>query len=414
MIADGDAQRDDLGFFRRAADRLRPGARGGMSRLRIAILTHSTSPRGGVVHALELGDALVRLGHEAVVHAPDPRGTGFFRETLCQTVSVPAEAAGVDVAAMVRQRVADYVRHFERATNRDFDVFHAQDSISGNALAAFEGARPDRPALPARCIMSMCSTIRGCAICRQRAIVAADRHFVVSRHWAEQLEAQFGLQGHVVGNGVDRSRYRPTPDARDSDLRQRLGLGAGPVFIAVGGVEERKNTLRILQAFDAVRTTHPAAQLVIAGGASLLDHSAYRQNFDAALAASGLPADAVLLTGPLPQQEMPALYRVADALVFPSVKEGFGLVVLEAMASGLPVVVSRIAPFTEYLGESDAAWCDPHDVASIAEAMRATLDPARRGGLIDGGLLVAARHDWRNTARAHLEIYAQLKEVQHA
>jgi glycosyltransferase-like protein len=384
-----------------------------MSRLRVAILTHSTSPRGGVVHALELGDALVRLGHEAVVHAPDPRGAGFFRGTLCQTVSIPAEPSGTDVAAMVRHRVADYVRYFEREANLDFDIFHAQDSISGNALA-------DLKALGL--IGRFARTVHHVDVfddprlsgLQERAIVSADRHFVVSRHWAEQLAAQFGLRGHVVGNGVDMSRYGATQDARDSGLRQHLGLGPGPVFIAIGGVEERKNTLRILQAFEAVRITHPAAQLVIAGGASLLDHSAYRQNFDAALAASGLPADAVLRTGPLPQQEMPALYRVADALVFPSVKEGFGLVVLEAMASGLPVVVSRIAPFTEYLGESDAAWCDPLDVASIASAMRATCDAARRGALIGGGLLMAARHDWLHTARAHLEIYAQLKEVQHA
>ncbi len=69
----------------------------------------------------------------------------------------------------------------------------------------------------------------------------------------------------------------------------------------------------------------------------------------------------MIATGPLPQALMPALYRAADALVFPSVKEGFGLVVLEAMASGVPVVTSRIAPFTEYLGDDDAAWCDPHD-----------------------------------------------------
>jgi glycosyltransferase-like protein len=384
-----------------------------MSRLRVAILAHSTSPRGGVVHALELGDALVRLGHEAVVHAPDPRGTGFFRETLCRTVSVPAEAAGVDVAAMVRQRVADYVRHFEPAANRDFDVFHAQDSISGNALAALKARG---------LIRRFARTVHHVDVFDDRrlrdlqecAIVAADRHFVVSRHWAEQLEAQFGLLGHVVGNGVDLRRYSDVRDARDCELRRRLGLGAGPVFVAIGGVEERKNTWRILQAFAALRTAHPTAQLLIAGGASLLDHSAYRQNFDAALAASRLPENAVLLAGPLPQQEMPALYRVADALVFPSVKEGFGLVVLEAMASGLPVVVSRIAPFTEYLGESDAAWCDPYDTVSIVDAMRATLDPARRGGLIDGGLQVAARHDWSHTAHAHLEIYAKLKEVQHA
>ena len=61
-----------------------------MSGLRIAILTHSTNPRGGVVHALELGDALTRLGHHAVVHAPDPHGAGFFRSTLGQTKPLPA------------------------------------------------------------------------------------------------------------------------------------------------------------------------------------------------------------------------------------------------------------------------------------------------------------------------------------
>ena len=68
---------------------------------------------------------------------------------------------------------------------------------------------------------------------------------------------------------------------------------------------------------------------------------------------------AVVCLGPVPDADMPALYRLADALVFPSVKEGFGLVVLEAMASGMPVVTSRIAPFTEYLDDDDVVWCDP-------------------------------------------------------
>ena len=70
---------------------------------------------------------------------------------------------------------------------------------------------------------------------------------------------------------------------------------------------------------------------------------------------------------------MPALYRAATSLVFPSTKEGFGLVVLEAMASGVPVVTSRIAPFTEYLGDDDVLWCDPFDTASIAAAMARSL-----------------------------------------
>ena len=96
-----------------------------------------------------------------------------------------------------------------------------------------------------------------------------------------------------------------------------------------------------------------------------------RREFAAALAASGLPERAVIRTGPLPQALMPALYRAADALVFPSVKEGFGLVVLEAMASGVPVVTSRIAPFTEYLGDGDVA---------VVRSARRRLDRSRHGG----------------------------------
>src|ERR1700753_2436453 len=106
--------------------------------LRIAMLAHSTNPRGVVVHAIELADSLTRLGHEAIVHAPDPGGKGFFRAPLSPAVAVMAEPAGRDVAAMVQARIADYVRHFEAPANRRFDLFHAQDAISGNALATLK------------------------------------------------------------------------------------------------------------------------------------------------------------------------------------------------------------------------------------------------------------------------------------
>src|ERR1700733_10628974 len=93
---------------------------------RVAILAHSTNPRGGVVHAIELADSLTRLGHEAVVHAPDPKGHGFFRAPLSPAGTVMASPVDKDVAHMVRARIADYVRHFELPANRSFDVFHAQ------------------------------------------------------------------------------------------------------------------------------------------------------------------------------------------------------------------------------------------------------------------------------------------------
>ena len=163
-----------------------------------------------------------------------------------------------------------------------------------------------------------------------------------------------------------------------------------------------------------MRRIAPGARLVLAGGASLLDHGEYRRAFERALRESGVPAQAVIETGTLADGEMPALYRLADTLVFPSLREGFGLAVLEALASGIPVVTGAIAPFTEYLGEADAVWCDPLDPGSIANAMAASLAPDLRAGLIERGMRVAARHDWAAVALAHASRYERLREAAYA
>ena len=383
-------------------------------RLRIAILAHSTNPRGGVVHALELGDALCRLGHDATVHAPDAGGRGFFRNSLTRTVYVAASPVERSVTAMVETRIADYLHHFEHAEHRSFDVWHAQDGISANALATLK----ERGLISgfARTVHHVDDFADSrLAILQSRAIERADRLFVVSRLWRDWLAREYGREAVLVGNGVDGTRFSPVPDATDAALQARLRLAPGAkVFLAIGGVEERKNAIGLLEAFRIVHAERPSSCLIIAGGASLLDHDAYLTRFAAALEASGLPDGSVIRTGPLPQALMPALYRAATALTIPSTKEGFGLVVLEAMGCGIPVVASHIAPFTEYLGDGDVLWCDPHDAASIADAMVAALEAPVRRDLIVRGLAAAARHDWATTARAHLPAYEALSEAAYA
>jgi glycosyltransferase-like protein len=383
------------------------------SHLRIAILTHSTNARGGVVHALELADALTRLGHTAVVHAPDSSGKGFFRKTASPTISVSASLIGDDVTAMVETRVGDYVRHFENPAHRQFDAFHAQDGISGNALATLK----QRGLIPGfvRTVHHMDSfdDPRLQAL-QHRSIAEADQLFVVSQMWADRLSVELSRFTTIVGNGVDTRRFSSKSSPRDAALRDRLGLRGGPVLLCIGGVEERKNSVRILDAFRQLRAIHPSAQLVIAGGASVLDHRAYHRQFQAAFDGSGLPAAAVVHTGVMSDAEMPSLYRLADALVFASIREGFGLVVLEAMASGLPVITSHIPPFTEYLADSDVVWCDPLNVGSIANAMATVLSDPLRSQLSATGYAVAQRHDWLRTARAHLPVYENMQEAAHA
>jgi glycosyltransferase-like protein len=381
--------------------------------MRIAILTHSTNPRGGVVHALELADSLTRLRHEAIAHAPDPAGRGFFRAPLSGAVTVMASPAGTGVAAMVDARIADYVRHFEKPNHRRFDVFHAQDAISGNALATLK----ERGLI--RHFARTVHHIDRFADQRldnwqRRSIVAADELFVVSELWRERLKADFGRRSVVVGNGVDITRFASTVSAFDQELRGKYNLNGNPILLSVGGVEERKNSLRLLEAFRQLLNIHPEGKLVIAGGASLLDHASYQQQFDALLAADHTLRRAVIHLGAVADKEMPSLYRLADALIFPSIKEGFGLAILEAMACGTPVVTSRIAPFTEYLHDNDVIWCDPINPASIANAMATVLHEPLRSRLAQRGILLARQHDWANTAQAHLPAYRHLVELQHA
>ncbi|OED00840.1 MSMEG_0565 family glycosyltransferase [Rhizobium sp. YK2] len=380
--------------------------------LRIAMLAHSTNPRGGVVHAMHLSEALTALGHEVVLHAPDSRGHGFFRSAECGTMALPVAAAVSDMTAMVEQRIADYVRHFENPAARAFDVFHAHDGISGNAMAALKQRGFIRRYARTVHHVDQFADPRLMEL-QDRSIDEAALLFTVSAKWQHYLEGK-GKAASVVGNGVDNTRYSPSWSGEQTALRDRLKLPAGPLFLSIGGVEARKNTIGILDAFRQLRAVHPEAQLVIAGGASLLDHSGYQDEFRSELALLHEHASAVHLIGPVADEDMPNLYRLADALVFPSLKEGFGLVVLEAMASGVPVIASSIAPFTEYLAGDDVIWCDPRHSASIAEAMALALVPQIRNRVIPRGLDVASRFSWRRVAEAHLSAYATLKEKAHA
>ena len=381
--------------------------------LRIGLLTHSVNPRGGVVHCLELAQALHAAGHEVTLMAPAAPGAAFFRHVDCEVQIAPVTGKSANVAEMVGTRITAYVNHLKQLLNhRQFDILHAHDGIGGNALAdlADQGL-----------IEGHVRTVHHLddfadpqvANWQLRAVQSAQRIFCVSRLWCDVLLNDYGITAAQVNNGVDCVRFSPQTHATDAALARDLGLQrAGATFLAVGGIEERKNTLRILEAFCQTRREMPHAQLLIVGGASLLDHDSYRNEFMRALHASGLasgPGEAVILTGPVADAQMPALFRLADALLMPSLREGFGLVVLEAMASGTPAVVSRMAPFTEYLREGECFWADPMDAVSIAKAMKAACLPSLARSLaLAAAPAVCARYSWAASAQTHIRLYREM------
>lgn len=388
--------------------------------LRIALLTHSINPRGGVVHVLELGRALQARGHAVTLVAPAAPGQGFFRETPCRVELAPAPLPGAGLAETVRRRIVAMRSHVAVLLGRErFDVLHAHDGIGANALAdlAGEGRSPGYVRTVHHVDRYGDERVQAW---EARSIRAASQVLCVSALWRARLHAEHGIDAAQVDNGVDLLRYSPQPLPGDEAVAQGHGIGRRrPVVLTVGGIEARKNTRRLLQTMLHLRTGVPEAQLVVAGGASLLDHRAEAEAFHAEAAAAGLrigPGEAIVLTGPLPDAEMPALYRRADVLAMPSLLEGFGLAALEALACGTPAVVSGIAPFTEHFTGGEVEWADPLQPASIAEALQRALARGRHRA----APAVCRRFSWAASAALHESLYRMAepartpKEITHA
>lgn len=382
--------------------------------LRIALLMHSLNPRGGVVHTLELADALVAQGHAVTVMAAGRPGQVLFRPTTATLSIAPLGELPKALVPMVGARMRAVASHLRGLDLSAFDVLHSQDSITANALADLkaEGRIPGFW----RTVHHL-DTFDDAQLTawQARGVNEAAQLLCVSALWQQTLAHDWGRTAHLVRNGVNLQRFEPTTDAAqrlaDAQVLARFGLADGaPFWLVVGGVEERKNTARLLAAFAMLRPAVPKVRLVIVGGASLLEHAQAQAEFDAVRRANGLApgqahADRVVLTGPVPDGVLPALYRRATALAMPSVKEGFGLVAMEAMACGTPAIVSRIAPFIEHLQPHEAFWVDPLDVHDIARTLRLTLFSKQRARLAQGARHVAARFDWQACARQHMALY---------
>ena len=167
--------------------------------------------------------------------------------------------------------------------------------------------------------------------------------------------------------------------------------------------------LKLLEAFSEVLKDHPQAQLIIAGGETLFDYEPYRLKFfDIVKQNNVKPGKSLLLPGVIKDEDLPVLYRCADAFVFPSVKEGWGLVLLEAIASRLPVITSNIPPFTEFMTNNSALLIDPNSSRAIANAMLDVLKTEQSQKLISNSVDIPSQYSWTKSAQMHLDLYHKL------
>ena len=361
--------------------------------MRVALLTYSTKPRGGVVHTLALAEALAALGADVSVWTLGRGGDdGFFRpvdpRVHLEVVPLP-HLEGETVGQRILRSIAVLGAAFTARTREGvtYDVVHAQDCISANAVP--------------RCVRTVhhldTFTTPELAACHERALVRPYAHVCVSDAVAAEVEAGWGLRPVVIPNGVESDRFvaAAADPAASAGWQERFGS----YVLAVGGIEPRKGTRDLLEAFALARRTRPELELVVAGGETLFDYRGYREAFD--LRAAELDVDVHVL-GPVDHAVLPGLVAGCAAFGFVSTKEGFGLAAMEALAARAPVVARPLPVLREVLGDHVRYGTDP-------VSMAAALLEAVAEGPLPGGEALAAAHTWERAARRHLDLYTRLR-----
>ncbi len=360
--------------------------------------------RGGVGRYVDsLVPALVRIGIDVRVVC-QPRDTGHYAQLSdAEPIAAPAvsrnraarlvwEQVGLPrVVAATRPDVL-HAPHYTHAVavRRPLVVtlhdatFFTNPGVHGSVKAPFFRAAT-RLAL------------RRAACCVVPSQATADELVRVAGADASRLQ--------VAHHGVDPAVFAPPSEPARAAARHRLGIGLDRSYLAfLGTIEPRKNVPTLIRAWVracAGRTDAPA--LVLAGA------TGWDDEIDAAVAE--VPAGLTLVrTGYLPVTELAGLLGGAALVAYPSLAEGFGLPVLEAMACGAPVLTTRRTALPEVGGDA-VAYTEP-DAPSIAAALAELLDdPARRAELSRAGLARAGLFTWDACARAHALAYERAMDA---
>ncbi len=281
-------------------------------------------------------------------------------------------------------------------------VFHGPDFILPPALRARRVVTVHDLAFltnPECAVPSLVSYLKAVV---PRAVHSADRVIAVSQNTADDLHERLGVPREkidVIHLGISPSFTSQVDDAAVAALTAKYGLYQ-PFVLAVGTIEPRKNYEMLIRAFAAARRDPAGPQrLVIAGKPGWLYEGVYR-----AVETLGL-RESVKFLDYLPEGELPTLYHAASAVAMPSIYEGFGIPVVEAMACGTPVVCSTGGSLPEVAGDA-ALLVPPTDQGALAQALiRIVGDDALRATLRVRGLEHATLFNWDAAARAHLAVY---------
>lgn len=241
------------------------------------------------------------------------------------------------------------------------------------------------------------------ALMMPRFLRAADGVIAVSESTRRDAVRLYGLDEarmRVIPEGVG-AHFRPLAAEELAAVRTRHHLPPGYI-LHVGTIEPRKNLERLLEAYHALRAAGEAPKLAIAGRRGWHCEGFFRRRRELGL------EEEVILLGHVAEEDLPTLYGAAALLAFPSLYEGFGLPVLEAMACGTPVVAGDTSSVPEVAGDA-ALLVSPHDTGALAGALRRALtDGPLRATMRARGLARAERFTWARAAAATSAFYEEL------
>jgi glycosyltransferase involved in cell wall biosynthesis len=238
-----------------------------------------------------------------------------------------------------------------------------------------------------------------------RSVRRADHILADSQATKDDLISLYGTppgKVSVLLSGVDARFHRVDHPASQAAARAKYDIPARPYLFMVGTVQPRKNYRRLIQALASLRGGGRDIGLVIAGGKGWLEDPIY-----ASLRETGM-TEFVHFIGFADDTDLPALYSGAAVCAMPSLYEGFGLPVLEAMACGTPVLTSNVSSLPEVAGDA-ALTVTPTDLEAITAALARLLDDqALRENLVERGYAQAARFTWERAAQQLRGVYQEL------
>lgn len=234
----------------------------------------------------------------------------------------------------------------------------------------------------------------------KKTLARADKVIAVSEYTKKELVDVLGLKPEkveVVYQGIDHTRYKPELEtARLRSVRNRYGL-PGEFILYVGTLEPRKNVDGLLKAWEAMDTKVP---IVVAGKPGWKYGDIFR------MAQRSSKRRLIQFLGFVPEADKPYLIKLARALAFPSIYEGFGLPVLEAMAVGTPVVTSSVTSLPEVAGDA-ALLVNPYNVHELTFALEQLVnEEPLRAQLMVKGIARAREFTWQKTAEQTLKVLA--------